>query len=508
MIEGKKKKIAHFGAFNHDSFGDLIFPHIAEKYLPDFQIINVAPTSHSTIWQDQKAVISSEEAFQIKDWDGVLIGGGDLIHSPENFIWTKTTLAKMGSIPSLWCGASLFSSKLGIPCAWNSPGVPFNLFKEFKSQPHLLDLLSKEALNSVNHISVRDQFSKNNLSTILNKKINIRPDSALLVSDLWKKKIINEEYVALSLIDEDLFSRKNEIIELISLIKGSKKLPSNIVILPLMAWKGQNNLEDIKSRFDIKVLDRSLSLKECALTIGGSSAYLGNSLHGLITAVSYQTPAVIVKPIGFENVFKYEGFASHFPGSNFVANNFNSAFKIIDEMHTFETKSKKEEVIENFKDIEKVFKSEDSYSYKLSNWNELLEENKISVEKLILHGIDFAKVLYKLKEESYSNATTIHNYEILKNNYEILKIDNKSLKDEFEEINKVSQKQISDISLNLEIANSYIETLIKKIVIKKNESNNLLKDINSKNEELNNIKKSFSWKILQIFRKIKNFLIN
>ena len=44
MAKKKRRlKIAHFGAFNHDSFGDLIFPYIAENYLKDFELVHVAP---------------------------------------------------------------------------------------------------------------------------------------------------------------------------------------------------------------------------------------------------------------------------------------------------------------------------------------------------------------------------------------------------------------------------------------------------------------------------------
>ena len=122
-----KKKIAHFGAFNHNSYGDLLFPHIVENFIPEFDFVHVAPSSDHSGWSDQKPIISTSKAFSMKTWDGILVGGGDIVHSSEGFIWNETLSKKFGGLISLWGGASILSGKLGIPCAWNSPGVPFNI---------------------------------------------------------------------------------------------------------------------------------------------------------------------------------------------------------------------------------------------------------------------------------------------------------------------------------------------------------------------------------------------
>jgi hypothetical protein len=39
----RKKKIAHFGAFDHDSYGDLLFPLVAEAFLgSEFEVVHIA----------------------------------------------------------------------------------------------------------------------------------------------------------------------------------------------------------------------------------------------------------------------------------------------------------------------------------------------------------------------------------------------------------------------------------------------------------------------------------
>ena len=75
----RKPRIAHFGAFDHDSFGDLVLPHIMEYFLPEFDVVHVSPAAKITPWADAKKTITTDEAFKRTDWDGVIIGGGDIV---------------------------------------------------------------------------------------------------------------------------------------------------------------------------------------------------------------------------------------------------------------------------------------------------------------------------------------------------------------------------------------------------------------------------------------------
>ena len=54
-----RPKIAHFGAFDHDSYGDLIFPHIVEHFLPEFKFVHISPSGMSTPWNDAKNTYGS-----------------------------------------------------------------------------------------------------------------------------------------------------------------------------------------------------------------------------------------------------------------------------------------------------------------------------------------------------------------------------------------------------------------------------------------------------------------
>ena len=54
----RKLKVAHFGAFDHDSYGDLIMPYIIEHFCPDVEFIHVAKSNEKTPWPDAKKIIS------------------------------------------------------------------------------------------------------------------------------------------------------------------------------------------------------------------------------------------------------------------------------------------------------------------------------------------------------------------------------------------------------------------------------------------------------------------
>ena len=382
------KKIAHFGAFNHDSFGDLIFPHIVEFFLDEFEIYHVSPGKLPTKWIDQKQVISVDDAFKKTDWDGILVGGGDLIHSPKNFIWMENIHQKYGALSSLWCGASLFSAKLGIPCAWNSPGVPYDASLDKTT-------LTRSSLDCVDYISVRDNLSRENLKTITNENIIVSPDSAILLSDVWPKRKSKDKYVTLSITSDDLLKKKDDIIKLFSTITNSKEFPNKIIILPLMAWRGfdeSKELKDLQKKFDITIFNRSSSLFECAMSIANSSVYIGNSLHGLITAVSYGVPASIVKPVGFDHVYKYEGFSSHFDDTKFIGKNFEEAIEIVTKRNIPDIEDLKKIVRENFKKMRVIFKNKNNYADKKKNWKRVISENVPKNEKLVLYGLNIEKI--------------------------------------------------------------------------------------------------------------------
>ncbi|CAM8401332.1 GT4_PimA-like domain containing protein [Candidatus Methylopumilus universalis] len=392
IIKNKKRlKIAHFGAFDHDSYGDLIFPFIVEHFLPEFDFIHISPSGKSTLWSDAKKTISINDAFNINDWDGVLVGGGDIVQYAEGFVWNDSALQSLGALASLWSGASLLSAKLDIPCAWNSPGVPADL-------PDPTLSMSKNSIECVDYLAVRDNLSADRISRLINHPLHIVPDTALVINEIWKKNYNFENKskpLILSLTPKDLEKRVDEIELLIRKVTIENGLSGDVVILPLMEWQKStpnHKFEKLKNEFNVLVKNRTLTLQECALEISKGGAYVGNSLHGLITALSYGVPAVHVRPEGYESVTKYQGFANHFPsGNQILAKNFIEASNKLAEYQIINIDKAVQTIKDHFGHIRNVLIEKNNS--KKSKWGEIAKASDLEAQDLLLHGYSVYQLL-------------------------------------------------------------------------------------------------------------------
>jgi glycosyltransferase involved in cell wall biosynthesis/polysaccharide pyruvyl transferase WcaK-like protein len=300
------KKIAHFGAFDHDSYGDLLFPFVAEHLWPDFAFTHVAPTDQAPAWSDVRPIIGVSEAVERTDWDGILVGGGDIIQTgawsaPK---WAQHLDVPFAALPSLWVGASLLAAKLDLPVAWNAPGVPVPV-------PDFFASAARSALGCVDYLSVRDRSSQGHLAGLASQPIAVVADTAITVARLWPAGG-RRGHVVLSLSQYDLRSRPEDIRQAVLRLR-SLLHPEvvEIVVLPLMRWEFDPEAMTTALReahVEARVATECLSLESASRLIGSARGYVGNSLHGLIVALAYGVPAVLVVPAHNRASPKYAGF--------------------------------------------------------------------------------------------------------------------------------------------------------------------------------------------------------
>ena len=300
------KKIAHFGAFDHDSYGDLLFPRMLELLLPDFTLIHVSPTGLPSRWADACPTLSIAEAIRRTDWDGVIIGGGDIIQSGE---WSTAKWRQHADMPAfhlagLWAGAAFLSAKLNIPAAWNAPGVPKPIPGEFSDTVRL-------ALACSDVVAVRDNPGRLHLEPFTDRPITVVPDTALVLGQLWPAEG-KDDTIVLAVSRADARKHAPAINALIRQFgTPSDGTPRHVVVAPLMAWEFPDGTPSewldacsILPRKD----DPGTRIEDTARLIGRSSGYVGNSLHGLVTALAYGVPAVLVQPDVGWAPHKYRGF--------------------------------------------------------------------------------------------------------------------------------------------------------------------------------------------------------
>lgn len=384
------KRIAHFGAFDHDSYGDLLFPWITEHFLgSEYEVIHVAPSNTPTPWPDAKTCISVQQAMKRNDWDGILVGGGDIIQAGGDWNpqkWQTDSVLALTAMPSLWIGASFLAAKLNIPLAWNAPGVPVQPKPEFIQAIRL-------ALRAADYISVRDHRSKEILAAHTIANIQVIPDSAVMIDDLWPKPRSIERSspfcIAPSLAD--LQTRSQDISAALTILREQDASGTMISALPLMAWERDDHaFHRIIASLgkDIDIRPRSITLQSCAHVLAGSRGYIGNSLHGFITASSYGVPAVLVIPSNVSTPQKHIGFiiATGQNPSHYVTDSWRAAVTLLGKHHKLESRRHiRDEQYRHWQTIKQALQA--LPNPKVPVWEEIVAENAAQGMTTTLLGV-------------------------------------------------------------------------------------------------------------------------
>jgi polysaccharide pyruvyl transferase WcaK-like protein len=298
--------IYQFGTFDVANFGDLLFPLLAQKRLSslDAKIVAVSPIGAPPIWEDCVPSVGFDEIMNIADKpSGVLIGGGNIL----TLMPTTLPAYNRGSVPLLgypdiWVGASYLASEK-VPVCWNAPGVP----GAFASEQHSF---VRDCIDRSSYVSVRDEQSRKFLlEAHPDAIISVFPDPAWEISNLWTNNQLEESYeeafskrgqkrprrsIAVHLNLRYLASASNQTIAG-CLDKIAKKFKARIVLLAIGPCHQDDALARIIGGFmktSPLIIDRPNSLKEITSCIAHSEAYIGSSMHGLITASSFCVPGI------------------------------------------------------------------------------------------------------------------------------------------------------------------------------------------------------------------------
>ncbi|MFH6769651.1 polysaccharide pyruvyl transferase family protein [Gaetbulibacter aquiaggeris] len=281
-------KIALFGTFDVDNYGDLLFPFLAEHRLENYKLEFVSPTNTKTIFKDAKSIICFDDCVK-KNYNAVIIGGGNILHLKPN---VNTVYGITGfSYADLWIGAIKLAGESKIPSLFNSPGIP----EKFKSD--IEEKIVYDALISCSYISVREIYSEKIIKDLFNQEIidiNVVPDTAFEISKVWPLENQLKNNVITINLNSRYHNPADETAKWID--KIALKFNSDINFVVIGECHGDSiftNLvaKRIVSKYEIH---RSDNLKELAQCIGRSRLFIGSSMHGFITALSYKTPAFMV----------------------------------------------------------------------------------------------------------------------------------------------------------------------------------------------------------------------
>lgn len=345
------KKLALIGAFDRDNYGDILFPVIIEEWIKRkqndfiFDYYGLLESDLSNL--GGKATRSIEYFYNHNNYNAIIIVGGQVLNarwsSMHLNLINSSILLKIFNIFYMILGpqkSNEFARKKlkgktlfpWIISKKNSPnakiiynavgGTSFNNYKRAEFKQLELDL------KTADYISVRDSLTRENLVKIGLDKITVSPDSAIIMSQLFDVKVLEEKISSSikKLINKygnnkylcfqigRSYSINNEQIIAKELINAAKKFDMKIVLLPIGKAAGHEDqialakiYKNIVNKVEVEMV-KDRGIYDIMYLISQSSIFLGTSLHGCITALSYGVPCIALD----KRVVKTEAFLKEF----------------------------------------------------------------------------------------------------------------------------------------------------------------------------------------------------
>ncbi|PRX41541.1 polysaccharide pyruvyl transferase family protein [Salegentibacter salegens] len=321
------KKIVHFlSASDRINYGDLLFPIIFEFYSKNN---NIKFYNYGIVKSDLShfgaAPTKSYRMFQknVRKYGGnIIVGGGEVLfvdwgtlYAFINFNYSKLLY---------WYRYSKFEKRYNLTRFLLSNGKVFIPFAPNKSELSTKKEIKifynavggtflnsrlkqtykfKESLLSADYISVRDNRVKKSLSEHNIDSI-VSPDSAIFISKIFSKEILKDKisFSPIKFKDDYIFLQigkpyipKDIVLFSKDLMKICAELNCKVILCPIgLAPRHEDDVFLRKLAKESYLFEFVMpnSLFDIMFLIANSKMFLGTSLHGLITAQSFEVPFI------------------------------------------------------------------------------------------------------------------------------------------------------------------------------------------------------------------------
>lgn len=324
--------VALVGAIDRYNYGDVLFPIIVEEALKSrisdlsFEYFGYKESDLSKYNAKTTKNIKKLSEFNP---DVIVIVGGQVLAAP----WSATYLHLLDN----YCLAHLYErarqvlgnrivnhfSKYKLKASQKMPWIfekanypdskiIYNTVGggEYKNSFRGMEEYYKKALNDSDFISVRNIETKKNLESLGVRNVEEFPDSAFLMSNLYpldylqmvlerNSLLIENDYIVFQIAEEYSKGNIEEIVKQLSRVLESTNL--SIVLLSIGQVALHEDSVPLKSISEIMIdkgyIDRIIFLEEKSVfeimgIIANSCLFIGTSLHGNVTALSYGKPSV------------------------------------------------------------------------------------------------------------------------------------------------------------------------------------------------------------------------
>lgn len=312
----KKYHLAQFGAFDVESYGDVLFPvalHHAMKSRIDCNIDLYAKTAKTAMYGSQTPVYAFEDFAENQarnPYDGIIVGGGELLHFvPIEFSAEQKTTAE----GELWLTPLGYAKQYGIPAFVNCVGVPYDMNPAQEQK-------MGAALENVAMVSVRDRFSFERLTGVVKdrERLVCVADQMCDMNRLYQPQQLEEAKKRLTqqglILDQPYivaqYGTENncaEMAEQLAVVFQKTGMPVYLLAIN-HCHEDQTAIQRICTHSNIHFVTVSADLQpvEIMAVIAHAKAFVGTSLHGNLTAASFGVP--------FVGVDMYPSFVSKMDG--------------------------------------------------------------------------------------------------------------------------------------------------------------------------------------------------
>lgn len=328
-MENNLIKIALFGPHDRFNYGDFLFP-IMLQFAMNKQHSNTFDFScYSLIKADftEKGACKSKSYIKLKKdvnagkISGVIITGGECLNAEINLLYSYIN-KQYDKLYRLSYFFRALSYKLKIPyrIIGTKTQYPFAVSKNdfnknvkiiYNSVGGVFTVSNSNVIGNVDYFSVRDSFS---FSTWREKQedIFLFPDSAIILSDVYPIKdlknskkyiadkvstIIQSQYIFFQ-ISNAKYINENKFVEIALQLKQLQAEGYKIVLCPIGTASGHEDHKALKKIYELLNVDSQLIINptifEIMILIANSSLYIGSSLHGVITSMSYGVPFISI----------------------------------------------------------------------------------------------------------------------------------------------------------------------------------------------------------------------
>lgn len=327
------KTINILGAFDRNNYGDLLFPILIEKYLKKYRkemLDNYEIKYYGLVDADWTSVggkkvgkLSRMYSTGLESDSLVIVSGGEVIGAKNSrlyldlcknyheYVVKSFFLRVINRLIGVKRLDNLINSKFGL-----KSNYPWIINKDaFSNRVHIFynsvggrvpidnfDYYQKLIAES-DYVSVRDTDI---LSQINIQKATLSPDSAMIMSDIFPLNELNKyirnnvrefvssnQYICFQTNLTIYKKHKSEIIKQLSELKKKEK-DITILLIPIGYATNHDDhiaLRDLERTLPNKVkYIEQLSIHEIMYLIACSELFIGSSLHGNITAMSYSVP--------------------------------------------------------------------------------------------------------------------------------------------------------------------------------------------------------------------------